>query len=91
MIEFIEILCLEDLKNIRGLFITKELMNRGRVSIGNNYFTVKEMKKTYIVTIEDKDKRKIVNSIYSKSWFESNILDRIQPEIIDKYKNKIFV
>ena len=68
----------EDYNNIIGLFYTKELMNRGRVLIGDYYFTVKEQEKTYIVTIEDINKRKIVNSIFNKKWFEEHILEDIK-------------
>lgn len=67
----------EDYDNIVKLFCTKELMNRGKVKIGNYYFTIIEQEKTYIVTIDDCKKRKIVNSIFNKKWFEINILDRI--------------
>lgn len=90
MLEFIEILCLEDLENTKKLFITKELMNRGIVQIGTRYFSINEMEKTYIVNIKDSNKRKIVNSIYSKKWFEENVIEIIEKEIINKYSKKIF-
>lgn len=92
MLEFIEILCLEDLENLKKLFITGELMNRGMIQIGTRYFSVNKMEKAYIVNIKDSSKRKIVNSIYSKRWFEDNIVSKIQKEILDKYNynKKIF-
>lgn len=91
MLEFIEILCLEDLENTKKLFITKELMNRGIVQIGTRYFSINEMEKTYIVNIKDSNKRKIVNSIYSKRWFEENVIEKIKKNIIGKYNRKTFI
>lgn len=91
MVEFIEILCLEDLENTKKLFITKELMNRGTVQIGTKYFSINEMEKAYIVNIKDSNKRKIVNSIYSKRWFENNVIEKIQREIIGRYDRKTFI
>lgn len=91
MVEFIEILCLEDLENTKKLFITKELMNRGTVQIGTKYFSINEMEKTYIVNIKDSNRRKIVNSIYSKRWFENNVIEKIQREIIRRYDRKTFI
>lgn len=93
MLEFIEILCLEDLENVKKLFITKELMNKGNIQIGTRYFSINEMEKTYIVNIKDSNKRKIVSSIYSKKWFEDNIINRIQTEVINKYEysKKLFM
>lgn len=91
MVEFIEILCLEDLENTKKLFITKELMNRGTVQIGTKYFSINEMEKTYIVNIKDSNRRKIVNSIYSKRWFENNVIEKIQREIIGRYDRKTFI
>lgn len=72
----------EDYYNIRKLFYTKELMNRGRVKICQYYFTINEQEKTYIVTIEDINKKKIVNSIFNKKWFEMNILEEVKRYII---------
>ena len=91
MVEFIEILCLEDLENIKKLFITKELMNRGTVQIGTKYFSINEMEKTYIVNIKDSNKRKIVNSIYSKRWFDNNVIEKIKEDILGKYNRKTFI
>lgn len=91
MLEFIEILCLEDLENIKKLFITKELINRGFIQIGTKYFSINEIEKAYIVNIKDSNKRKIVNSIYSKRWFEENVIEKIKKDIIGKYNRKTFI
>lgn len=91
MVEFIEILCLEDLENTKKLFITKELMNRGTVQIGTKYFSINEMEKTYIVNIKDSNRKKIVSSIYSKKWFEDNVIEKIKKDMLKKYNRKTFI
>lgn len=78
MIRFIKINNLYDIDNLYNLFISKKLINKGRVSIGEKYITVNQNKKTYMILIEDSDKRNIANCIYSKEWFEDNILETVK-------------
>ena len=78
MIRFIKINNLYDLNNLYNLFITKKYLKKGRIQIGDYYFSLSQTSKTYMVLIEDLDKRNIVNCIYSKDWFESNMLNIIK-------------
>lgn len=90
MIRFIKVNNLYDIDNLYNLFISKKLLNKGRIQIGNLYITVNENIKTYMILIEDLNKRNIANCIYSKDWFESNILETIKniiTNIDDNYYN----
>lgn len=89
MIRFIKINSLYDLENLYELFITKKYLKKGRIQIGDFYFSVSENPKTYMVLIEDLNKRNIANCIYSKDWFDSNILVIIQKIIENLNKDSL--
>lgn len=78
MIRFIKINSFYDIDKLNDLFITKSLLNKGRIQIGDLYITFNENSRTYMILVEDLNKRNIANCIYSKEWFESNILNTIK-------------
>lgn len=78
MIRFIKINNLYDLDNLYNLFITKKYLNKGRIQIGDFYFSISQTPRTCMILIEDLNKRNIANCIYSRDWFESNMLNIIK-------------
>lgn len=84
MIRFIKINNLDDIEIIYNLFIIKKFVGKGRIQIGDYYFTVNENKKTYMILIEDLNKSNISNCIYDKTWFNNNIIPIIKSIVSNK-------
>lgn len=88
MTRFIRVNNLYDLNNLKQLFIDKSLQKR-TVLIGDYYFNVSETVKSYMILVQDINKRTIANLIYSRDWFDENISESINNIVNNINKNSL--